>query len=71
MDEVVREIFKDYPDNVVHYEALLEAKGNMGDVFGSGNGDLGEIVTIQTLEILVLLLIQPLQRLFLMKQKNI
>lgn len=44
MDEVVREIFKDYPDNVVHYEALLEAKGNMGDVFGSGNGDLGEIV---------------------------
>lgn len=44
MDEVVREIFKDYPDNVVHYEALLEAKGNMGDVFGSGNGDLGEIL---------------------------
>ena len=44
INEVVREIFKDYPDNVVHYEALLEAKGNMGDVSGSGNGDLGEIL---------------------------
>lgn len=29
---------------VVHYEALLEAKGNMGDVFGSGNGGLRKIV---------------------------
>lgn len=43
MDEVVREIFKDYPDNVVHYGASSEVLVNMGDVFGSGNGDLGEI----------------------------
>ncbi|EJP24222.1 NlpC/P60 family protein [Peptostreptococcaceae bacterium AS15] len=44
MDTVIREIFSDYPDNVIHYEALLATKGNMGDVFGSGNGDLSEIV---------------------------
>ncbi|HGJ9712694.1 TPA: C40 family peptidase [Streptococcus pneumoniae] len=44
MDSVVREIFTDYPDNVTHYEALLASKGNMEAVFGSGNGDLTEIV---------------------------
>lgn len=44
MDTVIREIFSDYPDNVIHYEALLATKGNMGDVFGSGDGDLSEVV---------------------------
>lgn len=44
MDTVIREIFSDYRDNVIHYEALLATKGNMGDVFGSGNRDLSEIV---------------------------
>ena len=44
MDSVIREIFTDYPDNVTHYEALLASKGNMEAVFGSGNGDLTEIV---------------------------
>ena len=44
MDSVIREIFVAYPDNVTHYEALLATKGNMGDVFGSGSGNLSEIV---------------------------
>jgi len=44
MDSVVREIFAEYPDNVLHYEALLASKGNMEAVFGSGNGNLSEIV---------------------------
>ena len=44
MDSVIREIFTDYPDNVTHYEALLASKGNMETVFGSGNGNLSEIV---------------------------
>lgn len=44
MDAVIREIFAAYPDNVLHYEALLATQGNMGDVFGSGSGDLSEIV---------------------------
>lgn len=44
MDSIVREIFAEYPDNVLHYEALLESKGNMETVFGSGNGNLSEIV---------------------------
>ena len=44
MDSVVREIFSEYPDNVLHYEALLASKGNMETVFGSGNGNLSEIV---------------------------
>lgn len=44
MDSVVREIFAEYPDNVLHYEALLASKGNMETVFGSGNGNLSEIV---------------------------
>lgn len=44
MDTVIREIFSDYPDHVIHYETLFATKGNMGDVFGSGNGDLSEIV---------------------------
>ena len=44
MDSIVREIFAEYPDNVLHYEALLDSKGNMETVFGSGNGNLSEIV---------------------------
>ena len=44
MDSVVREIFAEYPDNVLHYEALLASKGNMETVFGRGNGNLSEIV---------------------------
>ena len=44
MDSVIREIFATYPDNVTHYEALLATQGNMGDVFGSGSGNLSEIV---------------------------
>ena len=44
MDEVVREVFASYPDNILHYEALLASQGNMGDFFGSGSGDLSEIV---------------------------
>ena len=44
MDSIVREIFAEYPDNVPHYEALLASKRNMETVFGSGNGNLSEIV---------------------------
>ena len=44
MESIVREIFAEYPDNVLHYEALLASKGNMKTVFGSGNGNLSEIV---------------------------
>ena len=44
MDSVIREIFAAYPDNITHYEALLATQGNMGDVFGSGSGNLLEIV---------------------------
>ena len=51
MDSIVREIFAEYPDNVLHYEALLASKGNMETVFGSGNGNLSEIVAIPTFQI--------------------
>lgn len=44
MDAVVRGIFNGYPDNLTHYEALLESGGNMGAVFGSKDGNLSEIV---------------------------
>lgn len=44
MDSVVRGIFNAYPDNLTHYEALLESGGNMGAVFGSQDGNLSEIV---------------------------
>lgn len=43
-DDIIREIFKPYPGNLAHYEALLATKGNMEAVFGSGNENLGEIV---------------------------
>lgn len=44
MDSVIREILADYPDNILHYEALLASGGNMGEFFGSSSGDLSEII---------------------------
>ena len=44
MDSVVREIFAEYPDNVLHYEALLASKGNMETVLEAETGNLSEIV---------------------------
>ncbi|AKU03828.1 NlpC/P60 family protein [Streptococcus pneumoniae] len=37
MDSVIREVFRDYPDNLKHYEALFFAQGNMGEMFGNTN----------------------------------
>lgn len=44
MDSIIREIFQSYPDNVSHYETLLVSKGNMELAFGSGSGNLSEII---------------------------
>ena len=44
MDEIIRSILKDYPNNLSHYKTLLESKGNMGSIFGSGSSDYSEIV---------------------------
>ena len=44
MDDIIREVFNSYPNNLAHYEALLSSKGNMELVFGSDNGDLAEII---------------------------
>jgi len=44
MDDIIREVFNSYPNNLTHYEALLSSKGNMALVFGSDNGDLLEII---------------------------
>ena len=44
MDDIIREVFNYYPNNLAHYEALLSSKGNMELVFGSDNGDLSEII---------------------------
>lgn len=44
MDSVIREIFADYQKNITHYETLLMTRGNMGNIFGNGNGDLSEII---------------------------
>ena len=46
MDSVIREVFRDYPDNLKHYEALFLAQGNMGEIFGNtdlitANGGVG------------------------------
>ncbi|WP_203261649.1 CHAP domain-containing protein [Streptococcus uberis] len=46
MDSIIRKVFKDYPDNLKHYEALFFAQGNMGEAFGnsdliSANGGVG------------------------------
>ncbi|WP_270207117.1 CD1108 family mobile element protein [Streptococcus anginosus] len=43
MDTVIRGVFADYPDNLIHYEALLETQGNMADYFGT-DGNYSEIV---------------------------
>lgn len=44
LDDIVREEFKDYPNNLSHYETLVASKGNMELVFGNGSGNLSEIV---------------------------
>ena len=44
MDDIIREAFQAYPDNLSHYEILLASKGNMERVFGTGSGNLAEIV---------------------------
>lgn len=46
MDEYIRAEFAAHEDNLTHYEALLETKGNMELVFGGGSsyGSLDEIV---------------------------
>ncbi|HEK9561062.1 TPA: CHAP domain-containing protein, partial [Streptococcus equi subsp. equi] len=46
MDSIIRRVFKDYPDNLKHYEALFLAQGNMGEAFRnsdliSANGGVG------------------------------
>lgn len=43
MDNIIRGKFNAYPDNLWHYETLLETKGNMELVFGNG-GDYSEII---------------------------
>ncbi|CAL7867264.1 NlpC/P60 family protein [Fusobacterium necrophorum subsp. funduliforme] len=44
MDEVIREIFQSYPDNLSHYEGLLTSKGNMENVFGDGKKNFSKII---------------------------
>ena len=44
MDDIIREAFQAYPNNLSHYEILLASKGNMERVFGTGSGNLLEIV---------------------------
>ena len=44
MDDIIREAFQAYPNNLSHYEILLASKGNMEWVFGTGSGNLSEIV---------------------------
>ena len=44
MDTIIREVVHSYPDNLSHYETLLASKGNMELAFGSGNGNLSEII---------------------------
>ena len=44
MDSIIREVFQSYPNNLSHYEILLASKGNMKRVFGTGSGNLSEIV---------------------------
>lgn len=44
MDDIIRKVFQPYPDNLSHYEILLASKGNMERVFGTGSGNLSEIV---------------------------
>ncbi len=42
--KIAKEEFANYETNMAHYLSLLENQGNMGDYFGSGYGDLGDIV---------------------------
>ncbi|EHL17545.1 hypothetical protein HMPREF9628_02217 [Peptoanaerobacter stomatis] len=44
MDDIIREAFQAYPDNLSHYEILLASKGNMELIFGSGSDDFSEII---------------------------
>ncbi|MDU4671064.1 MAG: C40 family peptidase [Finegoldia magna] len=44
IDKIAKEEFANYETNMAHYLSLLENQGNMGDYFGSGYGDLGNIV---------------------------
>ncbi|MBS5776461.1 MAG: C40 family peptidase [Finegoldia magna] len=44
IDKIAKEEFANYETNMAHYLSLLENQGNMGDYFGSGYGDLGDIV---------------------------
>lgn len=44
IDEVAKEEFSNYETNMAHYLTLLENQGNMSGTFGSGYGDLGEII---------------------------
>ncbi|MFS6252000.1 C40 family peptidase [Streptococcus agalactiae] len=44
MDSIIRDVFKEYPNNLSHYEMLLASKGNMELVFGNGSGDFSEII---------------------------
>ncbi len=44
MDDIIREAFQAYPNNLSHYEILRASKGNMERVFGTGSGNLSEIV---------------------------
>lgn len=44
IDEIAKDELEKYPDNMTHYFALLEAKGNMYNVFGSSNNiDLSKL----------------------------
>lgn len=44
MDSIIRDVFKEYLNNLSHYEMLLASKGNMELVFGNGSGDFSEII---------------------------
>lgn len=44
IDDIAKEEFSGLKNNLVHYKALVEASGGMGDYFGGANGDLSEIV---------------------------
>ena len=44
IDEIAKDELEKYPDNMTHYFALLETKGNMYNVFGSSNNiDLSKL----------------------------
>lgn len=44
IDEIAKDELEKYPDNMAHYFALLETKGNMYNVFGSSNNiDLSKL----------------------------